>query len=305
MVNSMGIGLSAFVVGWLAAPAATAQGGVERYCDPATSGISLQAQGSTSLEANDGHGNLELIASNAPAPFGWFVMGDLKLMRLPFGVQGGGLCVASTRTLLAVQSHDAQQQVGAGAGAWMLRHTLDYLEGDVLGAAVQLGSTWNVQFLHRQGSELAASNALEIRFGPPLELAGWETVAIGSQSQHPEAAHAGVLLIDDPLEWGAFQLEHNGSSHPGLGTSPADFAHESVLVVFAGEQWTSGHHIAIVELALSVTTLDIRTMSTAPGAGCSILPVITHPYHIVRLPRVADMQIGAWSNTERHADPCN
>lgn len=299
--------LSVLAVSQLAITAAAAQGGVESYCEGGGSGIALRAEGSASLEANEGHGDLVLVAENASSPFGWFVMGDLRLMRPPFGA--GSLCVAGSRGVLSAVAVDVEQQIAHGetltfAKTWMLRHTLDYLEGDALGGAVQAGSTWNFQLVQRAGAELATSNALSISFGPAVELAGWKTIEQGVHSSHPEAGLPSVLVIDDAQSWSDFQVQHKSGNLPGLQTPVADWANELVLVVFAGTASSSGVELEIVALALSVTTLDIATESTTPGVGCGILPLLTHPYHVVRIPRIEGLEIGAWSNTVLRGEPC-
>jgi hypothetical protein len=63
-----------------------------------------------------------------------------------------------------------------------------------------------------------------------------------------------------------------------------DFSSEMVIVAFAGAKPTSGYCIAIDGAAANRRTARITVRSVAPSA-MGILPVVTQPFDVVRVPR--------------------
>ena len=73
-----------------------------------------------------------------------------------------------------------------------------------------------------------------------------------------------------------------------LGTKSAmpkvDFNTRSVVAVFAGEQATGGHSIAVAKIEDSASARTVSVALTAPGEGCMSAQVITAPFQVVELP---------------------
>ena len=126
---------------------------------------------------------------------------------------------------------------------------------------------------------LAAVLSLTVLGCTSLALAvPFTTVDRGVHSGIRETLHAAVRT---PAEWEAVWRRHAG----GMATPHVDFAAEMVVAVFAGERRTSGYEIEITRVVASAGGLQVTYRERTPPAGALLLPVLTAPFHVIRLPR--------------------
>jgi PrcB C-terminal len=282
----MKFGLSAslfLVLAIVQPPRALAQGGVTRHCISGASGSQISASGSASFTVNGGSGDLLLHSTSMPSgSFGRFFYGPTSTAPVPFG--NGFRCVGAPLFRMPVLPQGSAD------------FAVDYLMPPSVAGTITPGSTWNFQFWFRSGPSFDLSDAIEIRFVPPENLTTWSTIVEGEISMHPlgQLQAGGIQIIDDANEWAQFWAEYDPSFPP---TAPpfVDFTQNQVLAVFAGLRTSGGYSFAIRRLELSITTLDVSTVERRPGNGCLVTAVMTQPHHIVLVPRVEHLAIGAWT----------
>jgi hypothetical protein len=86
-------------------------------------------------------------------------------------------------------------------------------------------------------------------------------------------------------EWRALWNRHTStfSSRPDL---PAiDFAHEMVICVLMGPQPTAGYEIEVAHIEIKNGGYFLRAFGTTPEYGAVMTPVVSHPYHMIAVPR--------------------
>ena len=106
----------------------------------------------------------------------------------------------------------------------------------------------------------------------------FETVAQGAHSRLTDALDVVVRTAD---EWTALWARHAGPGPP-----PAvDFARQLVVAVFAGRRPTSGYRIEITGVQVVDQEIRVVSQERAPLAGALSLPVVTTPFHVIRIPR--------------------
>jgi hypothetical protein len=64
-----------------------------------------------------------------------------------------------------------------------------------------------------------------------------------------------------------------------------DFATEMAVVVFAGEKPSGGYCIVVDGAAGDSRTIELTVRSVGPTPANGVLPVVTHPFDLVRVPR--------------------
>lgn len=63
-----------------------------------------------------------------------------------------------------------------------------------------------------------------------------------------------------------------------------DFDNRQVIAVFAGEQPTAGHAIAITRIT-DQTVREVEILITKPGGSCLLAESLTQPYQIIEVPK--------------------
>jgi hypothetical protein len=64
-----------------------------------------------------------------------------------------------------------------------------------------------------------------------------------------------------------------------------DFSQEMVIIARAGAKPTGGYCVAVDSAVGSRRSMMVTVRSGGPSAGNAILPVVTHPFDVVRVPR--------------------
>ncbi len=64
-----------------------------------------------------------------------------------------------------------------------------------------------------------------------------------------------------------------------------DFSEHMVLLAHMGTQKSTGYSIEITELTAFDHHIRARVVSRVPGRNCMTATALTHPYHLVRIPK--------------------
>lgn len=256
------------------ASSAFAQGGTTNFCNTGANGSRISATGSSLLAAND----LVLHATNVPsgAP-GVFIMGQAHQQGFPFGQ--GFLCLNGTVLRLPIVTN----------ATFAIDNT-----SPVLAPLLTPSSIWNFQFWFRSGGSFDLSDGLEVTFDTQELVTNIVSIDQSWFSGHPLAWGGGIELVQDQATWDALWTQHVSNYFPPPPTPFVDFTQRAVVAVFLGSVGHGGVQIQVRSCGLSVTTLDVRTTTTGPGINCPVTAVMTQPCHIVSVPRVPGMTLGAW-----------
>ncbi|MBI2467065.1 MAG: protease complex subunit PrcB family protein [Candidatus Rokubacteria bacterium] len=129
----------------------------------------------------------------------------------------------------------------------------------------------------RLGASLLACTALT--GAAPAGSVAFVTVARGARSGVRDAAQSVVRSADG---WAALWARHAGAS---AAPPPVDFATEMIIAVFAGTRPTTGYDVEITRVVATDGGLRVSYRERRPPAGTIVSPVLTAPFHIIRLPR--------------------
>lgn len=81
--------------------------------------------------------------------------------------------------------------------------------------------------------------------------------------------------------WAAIWRPH--SPQPSL--PEIDFSREMIVVAAMGARNTSGYSVFIESASAGPGGINVRVRSVSPAAGCALLPVVTEPVDVARMPR--------------------
>jgi hypothetical protein len=109
------------------------------------------------------------------------------------------------------------------------------------------------------------------------------TLDKGFESQLDDGRQA---VAKSAEEWSRLWNQHAGERpRPNV-----DFSREMVVGVFLGSRPTAGFAIELVGAREEAGVLVVRYRETRPAAGGVTAQVLTSPYHIVAVPRHADVR---------------
>ena len=118
------------------------------------------------------------------------------------------------------------------------------------------------------------------------------TISRGYSSGYRTASQ---LVIASNEEWVDLWQQHSSNQssldiYNGFVTpSPVpevDFTQEQVVAVFAGEKPTGGYSIEVISVETINSILVITVKHSQPAPENNVAAVITHPYHIIKIPRM-------------------
>lgn len=93
------------------------------------------------------------------------------------------------------------------------------------------------------------------------------------------------LVLRDPHEWQELWRRHTAGQFSPSPPPVVDFTREMVIAVFLGEKTTAGYTVEVVEARMLEDTLHVRVKVASPPPGVFLLPVLTQPFHIVKVRR--------------------
>ena len=107
-----------------------------------------------------------------------------------------------------------------------------------------------------------------------------KTIEKGDQSNVDNAKQ---VVVRTQAEWNKLWTEHGGDRQ-----KPAvDFAKEMVLAVFLGSRPSAGYNISIVSTVQKDGKMIVQYQESMPAKGMMTAQVLTSPYHLVAIPKVA------------------
>lgn len=115
----------------------------------------------------------------------------------------------------------------------------------------------------------------------------FNTIAQGADSGFHTASQ---MVINSRDKWAEVWQQHTSDTVPPPPVPQVDFTQHQVVAVFAGERNSSGYSVEIVTVETwtdNLTSLVITVKYYQPQPIIAVLDVITHPYHIIRIPRIA------------------
>jgi hypothetical protein len=93
------------------------------------------------------------------------------------------------------------------------------------------------------------------------------------------------LVIHSQAELTAAWNEMFRTLSPPPEIPTVDFSQEMVIVARAGAKPTGGYCITVDSAVGNRRRMTVTIRSGGPSAGQAILPVVTHPFDVVRVPR--------------------
>jgi len=252
--------------------------GISTFCATGANGSRIEATGSARLGVNGGAGDLVLRASNVPPGTpGLFLMSTSLTGPIPFGQ--GFRCIGTPIVRSPVVTNAT--------------YALDYTSAAFAGSLAP-GSQRAFQFWFRSGATFDMSDGVEVTFGPATLVTDVETIAQGANSGHPTAWGGGMEIAEDQASWDALWSQHVAGSFPPIAAPAIDFGQYMVIAVFTGTVFHGGVDLAVRSVGVSVTTLEVRTQTTSPGANCLVTWALTQPFHMVRVPKVPNRTAIDW-----------
>jgi hypothetical protein len=106
------------------------------------------------------------------------------------------------------------------------------------------------------------------------------TIEKGDQSNVESATQA---VVQTDAEWTALWRRHA----PDRPVPPVDFSRETVVGVFMGSRPTAGFSIEVLSTLNVKGAFIVRYRETLVPAGAVTAQVLTFPYHLVAVPKVA------------------
>lgn len=115
----------------------------------------------------------------------------------------------------------------------------------------------------------------------------FSTIARGADSGFHTAS---LMVIKSGDKWADVWEQHTSDTVPPPPIPQVDFTQHQVVAVFAGERNSSGYSVEILTVETrtdNLPSLVITVKYHQPQPGIFVLDVITHPYHIIKIPRIA------------------
>lgn len=100
-------------------------------------------------------------------------------------------------------------------------------------------------------------------------------------------------VIFNPNMWVEIWTQHKSIFDPPPPPPVINFEDNIVIGIWGGERTTNGHHVTITHIQFDPCdhSLVVFYKYTPHNAGCGPLDVITHPFHIVEIPKPAEFHV--------------
>ena len=92
-------------------------------------------------------------------------------------------------------------------------------------------------------------------------------------------------VIRDTIEWAVVWARIYETRSPKPPLPAIDFSREQVVIAALGKRPSSGYVVRITGASGTSNAIKVRFESQSPGTGCAVLPVMTHPVDVVKMPR--------------------
>lgn len=102
---------------------------------------------------------------------------------------------------------------------------------------------------------------------------------VKSDGTSAEAIQTTVIKDQNTLDtyWDSLKTQEN---KPAM-----DFGKEFVVSVSQGQKPSGGHTVEVTEVRETDDSVVVSYTETFPGKNCIVTSVITHPYHIIKIPK--------------------
>lgn len=151
--------------------------------------------------------------------------------------------------------------------------------------SISYGNLWGLSLTpHEVSVEGRSNTGKTVSYRWTFELSGavpFQTVAKGYLSRIEQPRFE---AIRDDLSWNAFWIAHAAGTPP-IPAPEIDFQNQMVILAHRGVKPTGAYDIAITRIEPAGGELAVLIDVTDPGQGCPTTPVLTQPFHIVKLPR--------------------
>lgn len=91
-------------------------------------------------------------------------------------------------------------------------------------------------------------------------------------------------IIKDKAAFAALWAEHSAHENPAPTMPRVNFAADTLVAVFAGNQPTGGHAIALAGLDKTHGGWELRLSLISPGPDCMTTQAMTQPWMMIRIP---------------------
>ena len=91
-------------------------------------------------------------------------------------------------------------------------------------------------------------------------------------------------IIKDKAAFAALWAEHSAHENPAPTMPRVNFAADTLVAVFAGNQPTGGHAIALAGLDKTHGGWELRLSLISPGPDCMTTQAMTQPWMMIRVP---------------------
>ena len=91
-------------------------------------------------------------------------------------------------------------------------------------------------------------------------------------------------FIKDKAAFAALWAEHSAHENPAPTMPRVNFAADTLVAVFAGNQPTGGHAIALAGLDKTHGGWELRLSLISPGPDCMTTQAMTQPWMMIRVP---------------------
>lgn len=92
------------------------------------------------------------------------------------------------------------------------------------------------------------------------------------------------MIIKDKAAFAALWAEHSAHENPAPTMPRVNFAADTLVAVFAGNQPTGGHAIALAGLDKIHGGWELRLSLISPGPDCMTTQAMTQPWMMIRVP---------------------
>lgn len=91
-------------------------------------------------------------------------------------------------------------------------------------------------------------------------------------------------IIKDKAAFAALWAEHSAHENPAPTMPPVNFAADTLVAVFAGNEPTGGHILALAGLDKIHGGWELRLSLISPGPDCMNTQAMTQPWMMIRIP---------------------
>lgn len=125
------------------------------------------------------------------------------------------------------------------------------------------------------------NSALAIPVDTKAPITDSEVIAEGTRSAIETPRQT---IIKDKAAFAALWTEHSAHENPAPTMPPVNFAADTLVAVFAGNQPTGGHTLALTGLDKTHGGWELRLSLISPGPDCMTTQAMTQPWMMIRVP---------------------